>query len=116
MRRQGASQTMPTGKIKHLIYEEYGSSRPNPVYYEIKVESSTGKVMLYGPENRRLDEAEKRPQITLSEDVLNTIRQMRNTKSIRNLPIFTVPFLQVFHQLQAVLHHGVSHASWKAAR
>ncbi len=86
MRRQGASQTMPTGKIKHLIYEEYGSSRPNPVYYEIKVESSTGKVMLYGPENRRLDEAEKRPQITISEDVLNTIRQMIEEHKIYQEP------------------------------
>jgi hypothetical protein len=56
------------------------------VYYEIKVESSTGKVMLYGPENRCLDEAEKRPQITLSEDVLNTIRQMMEEHKIYQEP------------------------------
>lgn len=86
MRRQAAAQTMPTGKIKHLIYEEYGSSRPNPVYYEIKIDPSTGKVMLYGPENRHLDEAEKRPQTTLSEDVLNTIRQMMEEHKIHQEP------------------------------
>jgi hypothetical protein len=86
MRRQAAAQTMPTGKIKHLIYEEYGSSRPNPVYYEIKIDPSTGKVMLYGPENRHLDEAEKRPQTTLSEDVLNTIRQMVEEHKIYQEP------------------------------
>lgn len=76
MRKQANDKTMPTGKIMHFVYTEYGSSRPDPVYYEIKVDPSTGKVMLYGPENRHLDEAEKRPQVTLSEDVLNTIRKM----------------------------------------
>jgi len=75
-RRQAATQTMPAGKILHLVYEEYGSSRPTPIYFEIQVDATTGKALLYGPENRHMDESEKHPQATLDTEDLNTIRQM----------------------------------------
>lgn len=94
MRRKAANQTMPTGKIKHFIYEEYGSSRPTPVHYEIKTDVSTGKVMLYGFKNRRMDESVPQPQVALGEAELNTIRQMiEKHKLYQELSSYTRPHI-----------------------
>ena len=94
-RRKAAAQTMPAGKIKHLVYEEYGSSRPTPVYFEIKVDAATGKAMLYGPENRRVEESEKHPQVALEAEDLNTIRQMiEEHKIYQALPNYFRPIIE----------------------
>ena len=94
MRRKAATQTMPTGKIKHFIYEEYGSSRPDPVYYEIKVDASTGKATLYGPKDRFMNESAERPHVALVEKELNTIRQMiEEHKIYQELSDYTRPHI-----------------------
>ncbi|MBO4430907.1 MAG: hypothetical protein J5790_06170 [Bacteroidaceae bacterium] len=94
MRRKAATQTMPTGKVKHLIYEEYGSSRPTPVHYEIKIDEATGKVTLYGFKDRFMDESAPLPQVALGEEELNTIRQMiEKHKIYQELSSYTRPHI-----------------------
>lgn len=76
MRREAAARSMPTGKVKHFIYEEYGSSRPDPVCYEVQVDSATGKATLFGAANHRRRGQEERPQVAVGEEVLDTICQL----------------------------------------
>ena len=91
MRRKAATQTMPTGQIKHFIYTEYGASRPDPVYYEIKVDAA-GQAMLYGPERFRFVEEIGRLTIKLDKEVLDTIRQkIEKNKLYQELSYYSRP-------------------------
>ena len=91
-RRKAAERTMPTGKLKHFLYEEYGSSRPDPVYYEVFVDSVTGKATLLGAENRRMGGPEGRPQVAIGEEVLDTIRQkIEKNKLYQELSYYSRP-------------------------
>lgn len=83
MRREAEARTMPKGKMTYFRYEEYGSSRPDPVYYEIKVDSATGKATLYGPENDRIRrEIGERLTVALDETAIDTIRQIVEKEKI----------------------------------
>lgn len=93
-RRKAAERTMPTGKLKHFLYEEYGSSRPDPVYYEVFVDSVTGKATLLGAENRRMGGPEGRPQVAIGEEVLDTICQMiEKNKIYKELGYYSRPHI-----------------------
>ncbi len=75
MRHKAEVSNMPKGKINYFLYTEYGSSRPDPVYYEVKRDSATGKPILYGPEWGRIKREVGRLRVELDEAVLDTLRQ-----------------------------------------
>ena len=95
MRREAEARTMPKGKMTYLLYEEYGSSRPDPVFFEIKVDPATGKATLYGPENDRIiREIGERLTVALDETAIDTIRQIVERKELyKKLSYYSRPHI-----------------------
>lgn len=92
MRREAEKRTMPTGKVKYMVYSEYGCSRPDPVYFEVKTDAETGKLMLYGPE---VPKDKERFSTPIGEEVLDTLRQLIETHKIyRELSNYVRPHIQ----------------------
>ena len=93
-RRRAAVRTMPTGKLKHFLYEEFGSSRPDPVYYEVLVDSATGKAILRSMESRRMGGHEGQPQVAVGKEVLEKICQMVEQKELyKKLEYYSRPHI-----------------------
>lgn len=81
--RKARSQTMPEGRVLGLEYEEYGSSRPDPVLYEIVRDTASGRMMLLGCESRRTaDRLQERPQVEVGDSVLDKVRALISEHSI----------------------------------
>ena len=72
--REAQARTMPEGRLLELTYEERGSSRPVPVFYELRRDTVSGRITLrgYDFEIRQRDPVE----MTVGEDVADSIRHL----------------------------------------
>lgn len=94
MRHKAEVQNMPTGKVKHFLYEETGSSRPDPVLYEIKVDSVTGTPTLYGPQRGRFYDELGQITVALQPEVLDTLREkIESEKIYQELSAYSRPHI-----------------------
>jgi len=50
LRREALQRTMPAGRLVSFFYREYGASRPETLFYELKRETTTERWLLNGHE------------------------------------------------------------------
>lgn len=85
-RKIAKARTMPEGSIKRLEYREYGSSRPNEVFYKIERDSTLGTFVLSGYVNREIVKK------AIDDNVLQQIRTMIEDKRLyKELNMYEYP-------------------------
>ena len=85
-RKIAKARTMPEGSIKRLEYREYGSSRPNEVFYKIERDSTSGTFVLSGYVNREIVKK------AIDAKVLQQIRTMiENKRLYKELNMYEYP-------------------------